>query len=49
MNKEKCRKYIKSVFRLIKVTKELTDEEIEYINQHFDLTLVDIKMEEMRD
>ena len=46
-NKEKCNAWIDMLLAIIKMSKELTDEEYEYIEANFLIKLGEIKLKEM--
>ena len=49
IRKDKCREWCKIVFDLIGVTKELTDDEAEYIIQNFKIERAKLKIEELEE
>lgn len=47
LDKEKCREWINAMFTLIELTKDLSDDEAEYIKQLFNIEFAKLKIEEL--
>ena len=47
LDKEKCREWASAMLAVIKLTKELSDDEIEYIKRIFDIEYAKLKIEEL--
>lgn len=47
INKEKCSNWCRIMLSLISVTKELSDNEAEYIKQRLNIAFAQVKIEEL--
>lgn len=47
IDKEKCNDWCRAMLSLISATKELTDNEVEYIKQKLTIAFAEVKLEEL--